>query len=66
MKKLVFLLAVAFSVSMFSCGGSEKAAEATDSVAADTVAVEEVQETVAVDSVAADTVAPAVETPAAQ
>lgn len=66
MKKLVFLLAVAFSVSMFSCGGSEKAAEATDTVDTTAVAVEEVQETVAVDSVAADTVAPAVETPAAQ
>ena len=38
MKKLVLLLAVAFSVSMFSCGGNDKKAEA-DSVATDTVAV---------------------------
>lgn len=65
MKKLVLLLAVAFSVSMFSCGGSDKKAEA-DTVAADTVvAVEEVAEvaidTVAADTVAADTVAPAAE-----
>ncbi len=33
MKKLVLLLAVVFSASLFSCGNSEKAAEATDSVA---------------------------------
>ena len=40
MKKLVLLLAVVFSVSLFSCGGAktEAAAEvAADSVAADTV-----------------------------
>ena len=41
MKKLVLLLAVVFSVSLFSCGNAEKA-EATDSVAADTAAVEAV------------------------
>lgn len=35
MKKLVLLLAVAFSVSMFSCGnGNDKAANDSDSVAA--------------------------------
>ncbi len=45
MKKLVLLLAVVFSVSLFSCGGSDKKA-AEDTVAADTVAV--VEETVAV------------------
>lgn len=59
MKKLVLLLAVVFSVSLFSCGGSDKAAEATDSVAADTVEVVEaavvVEDSVAADSVAADT-----------
>lgn len=38
MKKLVLLLAVVFSVSMFSCGNAEKATE----VATDSVAVEEV------------------------
>ncbi|MGM9845305.1 MAG: hypothetical protein ACI30K_03650 [Muribaculaceae bacterium] len=42
MKKLVLLLAVVFSVSLFSCGNAEKAAEATDSVAADSAVVEEV------------------------
>ena len=39
MKKLVLFLAVAFSVSLFSCGGSDKKAEANDSV--DAVVVEE-------------------------
>lgn len=58
MKKLVLLLAVVFSVSLFSCGNGEKKAEATDSVAADTVVVAaEVDSVVApVDSAAADTV----------
>ncbi|MCF0204765.1 MAG: hypothetical protein HUK12_05655 [Muribaculaceae bacterium] len=55
MKKLVLLLAVVFSVSLFSCGNGEATTEAVDSVAA----VEEtaVVDTVAVDTVAADTVA---------
>lgn len=44
MKKLVLLVAVVFSVSLFSCGSSEKTAE----VAADTVALEEV-DTVAIE-----------------
>ncbi len=53
MKKLVLLLAVVFSVSLFSCGGSNEAAEAVD-----TVAVEEtVVDTVACDSAACDSVA---------
>lgn len=43
MKKLVYSLAVLFSVAMVSCGGN-KAAEATDS---ETVAVEETVEVVA-------------------
>lgn len=61
MKKLVFFAAVALSMSVFSCGSGEKAAD-QDSVAADTVAVvEEVVDTVAADTVAADTVAPAAE-----
>ena len=38
MKKLVLLLAVAFSVSLFSCGGAKTEAAATDSVAKDSVA----------------------------
>lgn len=53
MKKLVLLLAVVFSVSMFSCGSSDKAA-ATDADSA--VVVEEVTEVV---EAVADTVAPA-------
>ena len=58
MKKLVLLLAVVFSVSLFSCGKGEKKAEATDSVAADTVVVAAEVDTVVapVDSAAADTV----------
>ncbi len=46
MKKLVLLLAVVFSASLFSCGSSDKKAEAADSAV-----VEEV--------VVADSVAPA-------
>ena len=45
MKKLVLLLAVVFSASLFSCGNKNAEAAATDSVAADT--------TVAADSVKA-------------
>ena len=37
MKKLVLLLAVVFSVSLFSCGGAKTADAAADSVAADSV-----------------------------
>ena len=67
MKKLVFLLAVAFSVSMFSCGGSEKAAEAADTVDSAAVVETVVEEAVVADSVAADSVAPAAEeAPAAE
>lgn len=56
MKKLVLLLAVVFSASLFSCGSSDKAAEAADTAA---VAVEEVavEEVVVADSVPADSVA---------
>lgn len=54
MKKLVLIAAVAFSASLFSCGGNTNAdANAADSVVVDSVAVEEV----VVDSVAADTTA---------
>ena len=54
MKKLVLLLAVVFSASLFSCGSSDKKAEAADSAVVEEVAVEEV---VVADSVPADSVA---------
>lgn len=54
MKKLVLLLAVVFSVSLFSCGNAEKA-EATDTTAQDTAAVENV-DSAAQDTAAQDTV----------
>lgn len=57
MKKLVLLLAVAFSVSMFSCGKGEKAAavdsdslKAAEQVAVDTPAAVVDTPAVAVDS----------------
>lgn len=54
MKKLVLLLAVSFSATLFSCGSSDKAAEATDSVAVvDETVIEEVA---VVDTNAVDTV----------
>ncbi len=57
MKKLVLLLAVVFSASLFSCNNSAKEAEATDSIAADTVEVAVVEDTVAaVDSIGDTTV----------
>ena len=57
MKKLVLLLAVVFSVSLFSCGNGKKKAEATDSVVAvEEVVAAEVDTVVPVDSAAADTV----------
>lgn len=58
MKKLVLMLAVVFSASLFSCGNSDKKAEATDSVAADSVEVLAAEEVVTADTVvAADSVA---------
>ncbi|MDE6452616.1 MAG: hypothetical protein K2L74_05075 [Muribaculaceae bacterium] len=61
MKKLVLMLAVAFSATMFSCGNAEKAANECDSACCDTVAavVEEVAvvtDSAATDSNAVDTV----------
>ncbi len=53
MKKLVLVAAVAFSASLFSCGSSDKAAEAA---ANDTVVA--VEETI-VEEAVVDTVAPA-------
>ena len=55
MKKLVLMLAVAFSVSLFSCGGNAEKAEC-DSCCADSAAAPAVEEVV-VDSAAADTAA---------
>ncbi len=56
MKKLVLLLAVAFSASLFSCGGNDKNAEADTTAVDTTVVVEEaVVMTDSVDSVATDT-----------
>lgn len=62
MKKLVLLLAVVFSVSLFSCGNKANSEAAADSTAIDTAVVVEtvsVSDTVVADSVAApvDTVA---------
>lgn len=54
MKKLVLMLAVVFSASLFSCGNSDKQAEATDSAAVDTIVATEVVE--AVDTTTNDTV----------
>ncbi len=60
MKKLVLLLAVVFSVSLFSCGGAATEAAATDSVADSAAVVDSAaQDTAAVDSAAADTAAKA-------
>ena len=59
MKKLVLLLAVVFSVSLFSCGGAattNETAETTDTTAAVVDTTAAVDTTVA-DSVATDSVA---------
>lgn len=55
MKKLVLLLAVAFSVSMFSCGGGEGGAATDSDSVKDTVATTEDQK---------EAPAPEVQTPA--
>ena len=57
MKKLVLLLAVAFSVSLFSCGGAKTeagAADTTDTTVADTTVADTVAAPAA-DTAAADT-----------
>lgn len=54
MKKLVLLLAVVFSVSLFSCGNSAKTETAADSIDSTAVIVEE---TVIVDSMSVDSAA---------
>ena len=64
MKKLVLLLAVAFSVSLFSCGGAKTeagAADTTDTTVADTT----VADTTVADTVADTVAAPAADTAAA-
>lgn len=58
MKKLVFMFVAMAAVSFASCGGSNKAAEAADTVATDTVATEVVEnDSTAGDSVLNDSVA---------
>ncbi len=57
MKKLVLLLAVVFSASLFSCNNSKNEAAAADTVAVDTVEAVVLTDTVAaVDTVTGDTV----------
>ncbi len=57
MKKLVLLLAVAFSATMFSCGGGQKEMSHQDSIDSGLIVVEEeVVEVVTVDTLAADSV----------
>lgn len=57
MKKLVLMLAVVFSASLFSCNNSKEEAAATDTVATDTIEVAaEVDTLVVADSAATDTV----------
>ncbi|MCC8071499.1 MAG: hypothetical protein LIO90_06835 [Bacteroidales bacterium] len=60
MKKLVLMLAVVFSVSLFSCGNSDK--KAAEEAVVEEAPVEVVEEVAAVaDSVATDSVAVAAE-----
>lgn len=54
MKKLLLLLAVAFSASLFACGGDKAAETTTDSTACDSACCTEA--VVENDTVAADTV----------
>lgn len=57
MKKLVLLLAVAFSATMFSCGGGQKEMSHQDSIDSGLIVVEEeVVEVVSLDTLAADSV----------
>jgi len=58
MKKLVLLLAVVFSASLFSCGGEKKAETTADTTTVDTTVTEQVDTTsVPVDTVKTDSVA---------
>lgn len=58
MKKLVFMFVAMAAVSFASCGGSNKAAEAVDSVATDSVVADSVEsDSVVADSVVADSAA---------
>lgn len=57
MKKLVLLLAVAFSATMFSCGGGQKEMSHQDSIDSGLIVVEEEVLEVSVDTLAADSVA---------
>lgn len=70
MKKVVFSLAVLFSMAMVSCGSKEAAATDSDTVVAveetvtDTIAVEPTSDSTANVEVAADTTVAAAEEPA--
>ena len=70
MKKVVFSLAVLFSMAMVSCGSKEAAATDSDTVVAveetvtDSIAVEPTSDSTANVEVAADTTAVAAEEPA--
>lgn len=66
MKKLVLLLAVAFSVSLFACNGAKSEAEATDSVAADTTPAVVEEPAATPDSLQSDSANAAVEAPATE
>lgn len=58
MKKLVFMFVAMAAVSFASCGGSNKAAEAADTVATDSVVNDSVEnDSVAGDSLAGDSLA---------
>lgn len=57
MKKLVFAIAAVVAISFASCGGNTQNAEAVDSLAVDTVAVEEVVDSACCDTCGADSVA---------
>ena len=54
MKKLIFVLAVLFSTSLFSCGNLSETTETPDTTMVDSV---EVVDTVTNDTVSVDTVA---------
>lgn len=58
MKKLVLLLAVAFSATMFSCGGGQKEMSHQDSIDSGLIVIEEEEiAVVELDSVPADSLA---------
>lgn len=54
MKKLVFMFVAMAAISFASCGNTEKAGDAADSVNADSVVADSAADSVAADSVVAD------------